>query len=415
MELTEQIVVGRDYSDLEKFGNACSLYIGKHLVGKGEEAHLTAPLLLDALRPHVIVICGKRGTGKSYTMGVIAEEIAKLPAQYRENLCALIIDTQGIFWTMKHESERPELLNAWNLKPRGFKVEVYVPLGQRETFEKAKVEFDGVFSISPSQLLLSDWLSVLDLELRSIEAVLLQRALEKLKNRDFSLDELSEEILRLEGFEKEKQTLASLINSMKRWGIFGEARMPNVFEGGKITVLDVSLTPQALRALLVAIVARKIFETRTIARREEELAKIERRELKRVPMIWLLIDEAHNFIPCDGRPASLAPLLRIVREGRQPGITLVLATQQPNKLHLDALAQCDLIIAHRLTAKADIEALKTIMQTYIEFDLTKYMDELPRVKGVGIILDDNSERLYKVQIRPRQSWHAGASPIAAKL
>ena len=93
----------------------------------------------------------------------------------------------------------------------------------------------------------------------------------------------------------------------------------------------------------------------------------------------------------------------------------VLATQQRNKLHPDALAQCDLIISHRLTAKSDIDALKTIMQTYIEFDITKYIEELPRVKGVCIILDDNSERLYKAQVRPRQSWHAGASPLAAKI
>ena len=71
-----------------------------------------------------------------------------------------------------------------------------------------------------------------------------------------------------------------------------------------------------------------------------------------------------------------------------------------------------MIISHRLTAKADIEALKSIMQTYMLYDISKYISELPKLKGTAIILDDNSERLYKIRIRPRQSWHAGASPVA---
>ena len=103
---------------------------------------------------------------------------------------------------------------------------------------------------------------------------------------------------------------------------------------------------------------------------------------------------------------------KIAKEGRQPGISLVLATQRPEKLHQDVLAQTDLLLSHRLTAKNDIESLKSIMQSYMLFDINKYINELPKLKGSGIILDDNSERIYKMRIRPRQSWHAGASPVA---
>jgi hypothetical protein len=70
-----------------------------------------------------------------------------------------------------------------------------------------------------------------------------------------------------------------------------------------------------------------------------------------------------------------------------------------------------MIISHRLTAKPDIDSLKAIMQTYMLYDISKYIDELPKLKGTAIILDDNSERIYKIRMRPRQSWHAGASPI----
>ncbi|MDY6769101.1 MAG: hypothetical protein SVW02_03285, partial [Candidatus Nanohaloarchaea archaeon] len=55
-----------------------------------------------------------------------------------------------------------------------------------------------------------------------------------------------------------------------------------------------------------------------------------------------------------------------------------------------------------------------IMQTYMQEDMTEYIDNLPRQDGAGIILDDNSERVYTIQIRPRLSWHAGGTPSAVK-
>src|SRR3989338_8784518 len=119
----EEIVVGRDDNDLKKYEKKGTILIGKHIVGTGEDAHMTTPLLLDVLRPHVMMITGKRGSGKSWLLGVIAEEFANLSEDVRENLCALIIDTQGIFWTMKSPNEQ-ELsdLNEWRLKPMGFSV-----------------------------------------------------------------------------------------------------------------------------------------------------------------------------------------------------------------------------------------------------------------------------------------------------
>ena len=50
--------------------------------------------------------------------------------------------------------------------------------------------------------------------------------------------------------------------------------------------------------------------------------------------------------------------------------------------------------------------------TYMIKDIWKYIDSLPGWLGSAIILDDNSERIYTVQVRPRYSWHAGESAIA---
>ena len=78
------------------------------------------------------------------------------------------------------------------------------------------------------------------------------------------------------------------------------------------------------------------------------------------------------------------------------------------------MTQSDIIISHRITAKRDIEALNSMMQSYLYSDILKYINKLPNMKGAAIVLDDNSERIYPIQVRPRYSWHGGSSPSALK-
>jgi DNA helicase HerA-like ATPase len=266
----------------------------------------------------------------------------------------------------------------------------------------------------PNELTVEDWINVFNLDPNEPIGILLQRTISKLKKtqKEYSIDDIIKSVKSQEGFESEKLNLENRFLAANDWGIFGESNAPHILEARKVSILDVSLTPQNVRALLIALVSRRVFAERVSARRQEELAEIEMRTIKRMPMPWILIDEAHNFLPNEEITPATDILLKIVKEGRQPGLTLVLVTQRPEKLHADALAQCDVIISHRLTAKADIDALKSIMQTYMLHGIDKYINELPKLKGTAIILDDNSERLYKVYIRPRQSWHAGSSPIA---
>ncbi len=60
MPLTD-IVVGREPEEIEKKGSLGCVFLGKHIVGKGEDAHLTNKILMDVSSPHVVLIVGKRG------------------------------------------------------------------------------------------------------------------------------------------------------------------------------------------------------------------------------------------------------------------------------------------------------------------------------------------------------------------
>jgi len=132
------------------------------------------------------------------------------------------------------------------------------------------------------------------------------------------------------------------------------------------------------------------------------------------PLVWLALDEAHELLPREGKTAATDALKTILREGRQPGISLILASQQPGKIHTDVMTQSDTVIAHRLTAKMDTDALGLLMQSYMRSGLDEQINMLPKVKGAAVVFDDSNERIFPIQMRPRSTWHGGGSPTAIK-
>jgi DNA helicase HerA-like ATPase len=414
----EDIIIGRDPEDLKKYEKTGCIFLGRHIVGRGYDYHLTNPILMDALRPHVILITGKRGSGKSYTSALMAEEIMNLPDEIKQNLTCLMIDTMGIFWSMKNPNDQDViLLSEWGLKPQGFPVQNFVPIGLTDFYDKSGISYDGMFAIKPSELSAGDWALTFDISLFEPLGILLERTIKKLKGRDFSIQDIINEIESdKRSDEKEKLALENRFLSAEGWGIFSAkaTRIEDFLKPGIATILDVSLQDWNVRNLMLGIALREIYQARISARREEELAVIGGEAAKKIPMTWIIIDECENFLPVKKETAATHDLLTLIKQGRQPGISMVLITQRPNKIHEDAIAQADLVISHRLTAKPDLEALSAIMQTYLLFDIRKSLEELPKSKGAALILDDNSERLFNVQVRPRQSWHAGGSPIALK-
>ncbi|MBL7160112.1 MAG: ATP-binding protein [Candidatus Aenigmarchaeota archaeon] len=412
----EEIIVGREPAEIVKYGKKGCGFLGKHVVGTGLESYLTNPVLIDLMKPHVMLIVGKRGTGKSYSGAVIAEEIMNLPENMRKNLCALMIDTMGIYWSMKEANDEALLLlKEWKMKPKGFEIEFVIPSGLKEMYDRADIKYSGMFSVQPHALSVGDWLLVFGIELNEPLGILLERAVRKLGEKKYNIRDIINEVEKDErSGDKEKMGLVNRFMAAESWGIFSDTALSieKFLKPGVATVIDVSLMEWSVRNLMVGILAREVYEVRTKARREEELAKIAGEEKRKVPLTWFIMDEAHNFVPSLGKTAATDSLLRLVTEGRQPGISTVFITQRPNKLNETVIAQADLVLAHRLTAKPDLDALSAIMQTYALENIVKSISKLPRTKGAGLILDDNSERIFNVQVRPRESWHAGGTAMA---
>jgi hypothetical protein len=424
--MVERIVVGRDRPDLKKYGEKGTVFIGKHIVGEGEDAHLTNPVLMDVSRPHIVMICGKRGSGKSYSGSVIAEEMTLLPEEIRNNLSALIIDTMGIFWSMKRPNDKDRsLLEQWGMKPRGMGMTLFIPKGHVREYQKAGVEFDLPFTLPCGEISATDWIISFGFSPMDDYGLLTERVIKSIRKSlggSYSIQDIIDAISKdPKSDQKTRDALSSRFAMAADWGIFEREGTPveKFFSPGRISVIDISHYVRSgagwsVRSMVIGMFSRKVFQARLKARKKEEIEVITGEKRKTVPMAWIIIDEAHQFVPAEGKTAATDSVLTLVKEGREPGISLLMITQIPNKLHPDVLAQSDLVISHRLTSEADIKALQGIMQSYARDDIQTYINHLPRNKGSAVILDDNSERIFPVQIRPRLSWHAGGSPKAIK-
>ena len=424
------IIIGRDKADKEKFGDKGLIYVGKGYVTMGNYTSLSNLIWLDIARSHVILIAGKRGSGKSYTIGVLAEELSDLPEEVKENIAPLIFDTMGIFWTMKYKNEKEiSLLEEWQLKPKNLPVNIWVPSGYFEEYEKRGIPINKRFALSASELDIEDWLSIFNLQMTDPISILIQKVLSQLTKKNFDLDDIINQISKdRESDEKTKKSAISLFKAAKSWRVFAKkgekaTKVSELIQAGKTSILDLSVYSSTstfnVRALIIGLVSKKLFTQRILARKKEEIESIQYRadfsEKKEMPLVWLFIDEAHEFLPMNEKTPASNTLIQLLREGRQPGISLVLATQQPGVIHRDVMTQSDVIISHRLTNQKDLQALNEMMQTYLLENIQKSMNNLPDLKGSAIILDDNSERLYPIRIRPRFTWHGGEAPTSVQV
>jgi len=378
-------------------------------------------------------------SGKSYTLGVLAEEMAGLPESVGQNIAVLIFDTMGIFWTMAYKNEKEdELLKEWQLESKKLPIRVFVPHGFAEEYASKGIPVTKGFAMKVSELEADDWTLTFGLNFLDPVSVLIQQVVydlheeKKAEGKDFDIEDIIFKLNQNQEAEKDTKNAAiGLFRSAKTWGLFVDKTKPStevkeLIEGGKTSILDLSPYSATatfnVRALVIGLISKKIFNERMEARKFEEIESVKHgleylkyKEKREMPLVWLFIDELHEFLPETGKTSATDSLIQILREGRQPGISLAAATQQPAKLHTDVWTQSDIVISHRVTAKPDVQALSTIMQSYLLESISGYMNNLPHLKGSAIILDDNSERIYPMRMRARFTWHGGETPSAIKV
>lgn len=435
------VFIGRKKSVFQKYG-----YDGALLVGcVEEEEHSQSSVFLDSLNPHVIFVCGARGSGKSYVLGVIAEELALK----NQNVGTIVVDPVGVFWSMRlpNKDEREiKSLADWELIPQGLKnLRVFIPKGLSESVPKTT--FDSTFSIQPSLLTVEDWCLTFGIERFSPSGLLMEKALRKLetgykntegkiiegKKKSYSIDDIAECIendaelsSKERGFKQDSiRALCSRFESAKNWGIFDKKGTPlsELSRKNQLTILDTSFLEENVTALVIGLLARRLLAARKICTRKEAVKRMKTESVDYlletdIPPTWLLIDEAHTLLPSGNQstPASKG-LIEYVKQGRRPGCSLVFATQQPSAIDSKVLSQLDILLSHKLVFDDDIKAIYKRIPSLVPNKLkkTSFIRSLPI--GIALTADRREEtsRAFVMKIRPRMSQHEGRDTETSEL
>jgi len=417
----DSFFIGRKRATHSKHGKDGALLLGKTV----EKREFGKQVFLDAISPHAIFVVGSRGSGKSYDIGIMAEELVlKNP-----NVASVVVDPIGIFWSMKHPNkEEKELkdLSDWGLEPKGIKnTQVFIPMGMKE---KVPAEtYDGLFSLKPSELTIDDWTLTFGLERFSPSALLLEKSIEKAKDKYkvFSIDELIR-VIELDkeltskdrGYKQDtRRALLSRLEAAKSWGIFSKegTSLSEICKEGYVSVIDISFVEENVASLVIGMLARKILNARKMVTRKVSMEKYSMGDIDEmldvdIPPTWLFIDEAHTLIPSGtSKTAASDSLIEYVKQGRRPGCSLVFATQQPSAIDTRVLSQLDMLICHKLVFDEDLKAVMKRFPTSLpkEYEKNRFLKTLPI--GIALVGDrsEESNRAFVVKIRPRFSQHEG--------
>ncbi len=303
------IIVGRSEEEKKKYGEMGTIYLGKLFVQMGQTTSLSSHILMDIAKTHVVLISGKRGSGKSYSSSVIAEEISRLPEDVKENMAVLFFDTMGVFWTMKYPNKRQEdLLRNWDLKPESIPVTIFTPQGYFDDYKKREIPVDFPFSLKTSELTADDWMSVFAIKPTEPVGILIERIINGLQTgkKSFSIHDIIHDIQQDKKSSKEvKEVAENFFTAADHWGLFAADGTPieDLMKPGSVNVLDISAYTGtsgnwSIKGLVIHLVCKRLLEERIIARKSEEVEDIKKERslfseevVKEKPMVWLVLDE----------------------------------------------------------------------------------------------------------------------------
>ena len=443
------------------------IYLGK----LAEYQQMVKNVWLDTRGAHAIYVMGKRRSGKTFTLGVLAEGLASSSwiKQGMQKQAILLLDTMNVFLTMPYlvndvfgvNSDEVKRLSKWKIESETTDIKLFHPRGTPAPPDIPSSEV----AIRPSDLIPEDWAAILEVDTYSdpigqlISEIYDKVAAEGYTNSQgnqvaphpqFSLDELlqcldtSPDVQRFES--RTIEAVRRRLRAIRRIGIFSDNGIDfrELLVPGQISVLMLRDLDHVLRGLLISVIVKKIISFRSITDRFERLADIElaksqsetskdpskskvaqkkyqeyiKHSSEGIPRSWLIIDEAHNYIPSSGVIASKEPLKRYINEGRNLGLSIVVATQQPSGLDRSIQRNADVLIIHPMSMRDDIEAAHGMINTFVpdsvvydgrERITSRMFEQLVRSlpRGYAVISNDELSRILVLQVRPRFTVHGG--------
>jgi len=432
-------------------------------IGRLSEYGPKLDVFMDVGSEKVIAIFGKRGEGKSYTLGSIVEGLVTKDGEttisrLHERRAVLLLDTLNIYQWMNvslkpdYFSSYPEIrkqaayIEGWNINPEELTVTLWSPAGFGGRVDQGNLR--DLF-LRVSDFSIEDWGQLLGLDMvRDIKGQLLSEIFLKVtqtgwtdregraipRRRIYEIEDLIQCVEEDRDYENgayHRETIRAVrqqLLAFAKLDLFSGDGTPlnELLKPGQVSVLLINRLPQDMRGVLVSVLIRRLLLERSMASEaiknlmvNPNLTEVRRDELldflrTGVPKTWVVVDEAQNIIPSEAKTFATASIVKLVKEGRNFGLSFVVTSQQPRALDRSVMSQVETFILHKLAAHQDIEYvlenMKCPFPTEIKEDIRILTPrELIRDidRGQVIVSDTNSPRAFVMQVRPRVSVHGG--------
>ena len=418
------VLIGRTPSNMANDTDDREL-LGKVIESSHGHNMLDFGVWLDTRFPHIVGVFGTRGSGKSFSLGVLIENFLE-----QDDKATVVFDVQNQFWTLgfapdpslEEDREHVASLSAWGLESRhASNVIQWSPCRADPLFPEARV-----FRLAPDQLGADDWLRILELERYSPMG---QALIELLRTGPFSdAGELARNLAAGAIRDYATATLDGLrwrLDSLYEIELIGDSgiSIDELLVGGRTSILLLRNLSDDLRALVTGVIARLLESKMSAYHQSIRTARREGRDVASSTYpsrVCIVLDEAHVLAPNSEKTCANAPLVDYAKRGRDAGLSMLFATQQPSAVDTRLISQTDLTITHTLSFDADIQAAISRMPSDAShrYAMGATQADIPlgstiRSLGPGesMIADASSSRVFMQMTRPRMTAHGGNTPL----
>ncbi len=364
------------------------------------------PVVLDVkelVSTHMAILAGT-GSGKSYTAGVLIEELLR---PYNR-AAVLIFDPHGEYGTLEGMRGSSDFLGEDGYEPR---VKVLTP-------DEVRIRI--------SSLDYYDFVTLLP-NMSDRQQAILEKGYNHLKRHKkdsqyrWDIQDLIAAVNEVDvqqddqGNEKQGSSANALewklerIGNSKYFDRSAHLRPADLLEPGQVTVLQMNEIPQEQQQVICAALLRQIYH----ARIDTERGNVDDEHEDYLPYPgFVLMEEAHRFAPAH-EPSRCKQILRtILSEGRKFGLGVGLITQRPGKIDSDILSQCMSQFLMRIVNPVDQDSLKH----GVEAAGRDLLQELPALtRGQVIVSGACVNTPVLCQVRKRLTRHGGTSLDAPEL
>jgi DNA helicase HerA-like ATPase len=351
-------------------------------VGLLRNHNLRVELDINQLVQRHVSVLAKTGGGKSYLLGVLIEELL------RHKVTCVIIDPHGEYGSLRTPAERSAAQAKFGVESQGFSHQI--------------VEYSPDVSLNPSAKPLTFSLRHLDprellvfMGLTNVKTFLapLKQIIERVgaAHPDYTVADLARAAEMTEGAIADTLHERLLyVDQTKLLGPQGTS-LNDLVQKGRATLVNLRGVAPDVQELVVARISSTLFDNR---------------KKGKIPPLFLVIEEAHNFAPQQGQATCSRILKNIASEGRKFGLGLCVVTQRAARIDKSVLSQCNTQLILQVTNPLDLRAIAQSIEGLTP-GMTEMIQSLP--VGTALVTGGGYHTPLFCEVRPRATRHGGES------